>query len=172
MIRSLVEWLASKLPHPRVIYDRNGVSPYLSRYYFLGNPFVRDGSSPFDASGRPHPHAIWPDGKIGLYLHRFHRGDDDGALHNHPWEWAVSFVLLGGYWEERRVGNRVVRHEVRPGTLNFISASDFHRVDLRDGEAWTLFMVGPKSQGWGFWDRVTGQYMPWRQFIDEIRGEL
>ena len=41
----------------------------------------------------------------------------------------------------------------------------FHRVDLLEDDAWSLFLVGPKTKSWGFWDRVTGQYTEWREFL-------
>jgi hypothetical protein len=48
-----LRWLAAKLPPPRVIFDRAGRSPYLSRYYLVGAPKMADGSNPFDATGAP-----------------------------------------------------------------------------------------------------------------------
>lgn len=170
MIRRILNWLSVKIP-PRVIYDRSGIDPYLSRHYIVGAPKMPDGSPPFQWDGAPKPGVIWPKNSIGVYLHHFHRGDEDGELHNHPWRWAVSFVLAGGYSEERRFGNRVVRRTVKPGMLNFISAEDFHRVDMLPGEkdAWTLFIAGPKFTDWGFWNRDTRRFTPWRQFINARR---
>jgi hypothetical protein len=175
MIRHLLTWVASKIP-PRIIYDRAGHDPYLSRHYILGRPRMPDGSSPFDWDGAPRMGVIWPsdNNNIGVYLHHFHRGDEDGpALHNHPWRWAISLILAGGYSEERRMRgtNRVVRRTVKPGSLNFIGPEDFHRVDLLPGQkdAWSLFIVGPKFTGWGFWNRHTGVFTPWRQFINARR---
>ena len=26
-----------------------------------------------------------------------------------------------------------------------------HRVDLRNGTSWSLFLCGPSMEGWGFW---------------------
>lgn len=121
LARLLLTRFAATLPPPRVITDREtGGRPYLSRYYLFGKS--RDGA---DESGSPVP--------FNVFLHRFHRSDDDGALHSHPWEWAVSFVLVGGYSEERRVGDEVERREVRPFSFNVITDEDFHRVDLRRG---------------------------------------
>ena len=42
-----------------------------------------------------------------IYLHEFHRGDEDAELHSHPWD-AVSFVIHDGHREERLVDDRVV----------------------------------------------------------------
>jgi hypothetical protein len=124
-----------------------------------------DGSSPFDRFGNPKKEAIWKDG-IGLYVHRFHRGDpNDGTLHDHPFKWMLSFVIAGGYREERRYGNDVRAREIKPFSFNYLTHKDFHRVDLIEHDAWTLFFVGPKTKTWGFWDRKTGLYTPWREFL-------
>jgi len=167
MRRRALKWLASKLP-TRVIYGGAGNDRYLSRSYLFGRPVMPDGSSPFDHFGDTCPGAIWPAG-VGLYLHCFHQGDEDRELHNHPWAWAVSLVLAGGYIEERKAGDQVERREVLPGDINRIHHGDFHRVDLLDGECWSLFLAGPKVSSWGFWDRATGVFMHWRDFLNAKR---
>lgn len=100
-----------------------------------------------------------------LHIHRFVRSDADRELHSHPWRAAVSLILAGGYEEEHRVGASVIRRVVRPGMLNAIFADTFHRVDLLDGECWSLFLSGPVVQSWGFWSRATGAFTPWREFV-------
>jgi hypothetical protein len=94
---------------------------------------------------------------------------EDGELHSHPFEWSVALILAGGYREERRddaLSSPSVRTKnVKPWTLNFIRHDTFHRVDLLEDDAWSLFLVGPKTKSWGFWDRVTGQYTEWREFL-------
>ena len=177
-LRPLLHWVAyNLLANPRVIFDREGESPYLSRFYLRGRPRMLDGSEPFDESGAPKKAAIFPDG-VAVYLHRFHRSDSDGALHNHPWKWARSLVLAGGYIEERRAKDwrsppwhSVERRVIRPFSWNKIDATDFHRVDLIESDCWSLFIAGPKTgESWGFWDRWTGKFLPWREFIAQIRG--
>ena len=153
------------LEPPRVIFDREGGSPYLSRWYLTSSQGDVDPEL-FDARKETTP-AWLPK----LFLHRFHRSDDDYALHSHPWHWAVSLVLVGGYSEERRVGDRVVRRDVRPWRLNFLTAETFHRVDLFEEDAWSLFLVGPKTgSGWAFWDRDTKMRCPWKEFVLARRG--
>lgn len=173
VLRRIVEAATAHLPLPRIIADRDGLSPYLSRWYLWGAPHMPDGSSPFDRFGNERVGAVWPkaDG-FGIYVHRFHRGDDDAALHNHPWRLAASFVLAGGYVEERRVGAVVVQRVVEPLSINIISDNDFHRVDLIEHDAWTLFVVGPKVQSWGFWDRydALGRVVPWREYVTAKRA--
>lgn len=156
LIRFLL-WCARKTP-PRVITVAD--LPYLTRYFIFRRSALTEGMET----------KVTKPPRWGLYLHRFHRGDQDRELHNHPWRWALSFVLKGGYSEERRESNgvgdvRVVRREVRPWSFNYLTHNDFHRVDLDNGEAWTLFLVGPLVQDWGFWDRSTGSYFPWKKFL-------
>jgi hypothetical protein len=73
----------------------------------------------------------------------------------------VSLVLTGGYIEERRMKDgSIACIEVRPWTLNCLTANTYHRVDLIKPEegCWTLFLRGPRVQGWGFWNRETGAF--------------
>lgn len=165
MMRALCRWAASRLAPPRVIYDRDGASPYLSRYYLRARPTMPDGSAPFDANGNLRTGAIDHARRFGIHLHRFHRGDSDFALHSHPWEWSFSIILSGGYFEERRQPDDTVETRyVGPGSVNVIRGDDFHRVDLADEECWTLFVTGPRVTSWSFWDRETGDEIPWRVF--------
>lgn len=102
------------------------------------------------------------DVRWSLYLHRFHRPDLDRALHNHPWKWAVSLVLAGGYTEEyldSKGAQRVRR--LRPWRLNILTQNSFHRITELHGEVWTLFLTGPKVSSWGF--LVEGGFVFWRE---------
>ncbi len=166
----LLPRIASWLPDPRVIYDREGVEEYLSRWYLIGRPRPADPGLKGNLSD--HTTSIWQRLPVNLFLHRFHRSDEGGKLHSHPWPWGVSFVLVAGYSEERRDGDEVVRRRVRPFTLNFLRGEDYHRVDLIDGqEAWTLFLVGPKTDSWYFWDRDKKMRCDWRKFLIASRAE-
>lgn len=169
-MRALLHALARRLSEPRVIFDREGGTPYLSRWYLIG---VRRGNDAalrgqfVDEQANASLMARLP---FNLFLHRFHRSDDDGALHNHPWAWSLSLMLAGGYSEERRDGDSVVRRVVRPWSFNFIRGTDYHRVDLLEPDAWSLFLVGPKVSSWYFWDRNTRARANWRDFIAAKRG--
>jgi len=141
---------------PRRIMSREGDSVYLERFYICGGP-SEDGQ--------------FADEPIGVMLHRFVRSDEDGELHNHPWEASASLILAGGYSEERRLGDdSVERREFGPFSINVILANHFHRVDLLEKDAWTLFVVTRKAQSWGFWHRITKAFTPWREFIAQRRG--
>jgi hypothetical protein len=178
MMRRLLTWFARFFPE-RVIWGRGGTSKYLSRFYLVNGP--RD--IRWTDTGNVPEGVEFPPG-ASLMLHRFHRSDDDGELHNHPWKWSVSLILAGGYSEERRkvvkddlfgsvyLGHQVIRRTMKPWRpwvpwrgINIIRGDDFHRVDLLERDCWSLFLAGPKTQSWGFWCRETGVFTPWREFL-------
>lgn len=171
----------SALGVPRVIWDRIGGSPYLSRWYPAGHRVEQDDETlketPRFEDQVAHDSVVKVFGARdwNVFLHRFHRSDDDGALHSHPWKWSFSFILVGGYMEERRVRHGlkwiVERRAVLPFTFNFLSGNDYHRVDLLQEDAWTIFVAGPKIETWYFWDRTTGLRSQWERFIAWRRGE-
>lgn len=145
------------LPEPRVIMDRAGGTPYLARWYLIGNrPKVDDHGNPIGVVKKD---------AFQVLLHHFFRGDHDGELHSHPWRWAVAIVLAGGYTEERRVGDSVIVRRCGPGTINVIHADDYHRVDLLGAESWSIFITGPKVADWYFWCRNRLARAPWRPFL-------
>lgn len=87
---------------PRRVIGSND-DPYLERYYVLGR----------------YPRHYWPKNTVeprlpwlpfSVYLHRFERPDMDIELHNHPFKWALSLILAGGYVEKR-----IVTGEYRDG---------------------------------------------------------
>jgi hypothetical protein len=127
MIERLLEALTARLPCRFI--DGEAGEPYLERYY-LGGALGWHG-----------------------YLHRFVDSDPDRGLHDHPWDRALSVVLVAGYDEMRGDPGtgRITRRFVGPWRLNRLRGADFHRVVLRGGRpAWTLFVHGPRTKGWGF----------------------
>lgn len=127
-------------------------------------------------------------------LHHFHRPDDDGELHSHPWSWAASLVLAGGYEEERLVGDpRLDRFMTSVGQCamcarwrgecpghpaerdvkqvrfwNYLTKDDYHRVTRLRGSTWTLFVSGPRTpdNAWGFLTE-DGVHVPWQDFLED-----
>lgn len=104
-----------------------------------------------------------PDDQPGLLLHKFVSSDAKDELHNHPWRWAVSFILTGSYRETRSNPMRgdYMKHkqvllgppqtdDFSAGDHNFIGADTFHSVQLLSEEVWTLFLHGPRIQHWAF----------------------
>lgn len=152
IIRKLCERISRRL-NARFIPESGDL--YLARFFV----FPR----------KPHGgEDVGDSGPFGIYLHHFARSDADHELHNHPWEWGLSFVLTGGYQEERRGTDDAIAHKlVKPFRFNFLRANTYHRVDLSDpaNGAWTLFFRGPRTQGWGFWCRYSGTFTRWQEFV-------
>lgn len=146
VVERICQKIASKL-EKRITYRRDG-KPYLERYYIFHSDRFK----------------FLP----GIYLHKFLSSDEDPELHNHPWKLSVSLILAGGYTEERRAKDDTIKvASFRPGCLNIIRDNDFHRVDLDSPCVWTLFFSGNRQQDWGFWDRDTGNYVPWKEHVDK-----
>ena len=114
----------------KIINNENG-EPYLERYM------------------------ISRKGKEVHFLHRFLDSDSDRGVHDHPWDYSRSFILAGGYNEERLVEEngvaKVILRDVRPFSINEIRGNDFHRVVLRNKKpAWTVFYHADRVKHWGF----------------------
>ena len=115
-------------------------------------------------------HTRW----FGIRVHQIVRSDNRD-VHDHPFAF-VSFILRGGYYENRPVHTRAFlewriayRKELEPGdldttarwcgpgTLVFRRARDLHRLDLKceqgggdERPCWTLVFRGPTEHDWGF----------------------
>ncbi len=81
---------------------------------------------------------------FNVYLHQFY-GVRTEDLHDHPW-WSVSIVLSGSYREFFHDGTSKVRGR---GRVIFRTARLLHRIQV-NGDAWTLFITGPRIRPWGF----------------------
>lgn len=92
---------------------------------------------------------------ISLYLHHITEPDnDERGLHNHPWSWAISWILSGAYEEDQIVQRHLWSHGFRR-----FDNEMFHRITDVWGPCWTLFLAGPRSgEGWGFIDPEIEDY--------------
>ena len=89
--------------------------------------------------------------KSRIFLHRFHRGDEDEAPHDHPWAYW-SLILWGGYFELTPTFLGDVKTWFGPLSFLRREANWTHRVMLPPGKrCWTLVWTGKKTQSWGFW---------------------
>ena len=77
----------------------------------------------------------------------------------------LSGLLEDAGYARAPEGDRVDVRRYRPGRFNVLAPHTFHRVELDRGPCWTLIATGPIVQSWGFWDRATGRYLPWREFV-------
>ena len=86
----------------------------------------------------------------GLRVHHIYRSDAGRELHDHPFSF-VSFVLRGGYWEDRADGSR---KWYGPGSIIFRQAETLHRLEVPIGKtAWTFVIRGRIRRQWGFQTR-------------------
>jgi hypothetical protein len=109
--------------------------PYLDRYFLAGY-------SPYKWN-QPSPQA-------SLFLHHFLASDPQGEVHSHPWGWATSVILAGGYREHRCAGPATVVETYGPGAINHLEPDTKHRVELLEADCWSLLLVGPWAQAWTF----------------------
>ncbi|MBT5229746.1 MAG: hypothetical protein HOM11_05660 [Methylococcales bacterium] len=136
MIRRFLFYWSAKLPCRQITVEGK---PYLERYY-LGKVLG-----------------------LTFYLHRFVDDDDERAVHDHPWTWALALILCGGYQEERVLymdpnkGWHSIHRTMFPGRLNVIRPNDFHRVRHPKINTWTLFFHTKKMKDWGFLEKVEPQ---------------
>ncbi len=130
----------------RLFSTREGSDPYLLRMW-LSPPKVAE-SGEWDAAS-------------SLLLHYFFRGDDDQALHDHPW-WFRTRILCGGYDEHlppaywpigSELGpawDELIRHVDAPQTVEH-RARDLHCVGTIRPGTFTLVETGPTERDeWGF----------------------
>jgi len=155
MILSLLKNIAKRTP-VRQIYI--GQEEYLTRYYLFGKPglhYFPVGSKPF-MSWLP----------FTVYLHNFHRGDDE-KLHTHPWQFAITSVLNGGYEEDCLENDEVIIKKGKRFIPRFFVKNYCHRITKIEPDTWTLFIVAGKVQPWGFMDTETKKIIPWKQYLRE-----
>lgn len=141
-------------PTKRVIRDQLTGAPYLVRWHLCKTRWFR------------------------LFLHRILREDHDREPHNHPWPWALSLVLRGGYAEERTTPlgdpqvhpciSRLALATHAVGGLNWIGKRVYHRITSVLPNTYTLFLTGPRTREWGFLRR--GEHVDWREYLGVPEG--
>lgn len=165
---AVTNWLirrAMRMPYTNIT-SADGSQVYMRRYW-LFNPY------PADSSGK----RAWWQFPISIRLHQIMREDDDGALHDHPWN-ARTFILRGWYHEARREPSHkdvllgdadprswIERHCLRgAGDAARLRFGEYHRItEVSEGGVWTLFVTGRYRGTWGF--LVNGKKVPWREYL-------
>jgi hypothetical protein len=128
----MIRRFLSKIPHRTIVNcDRD---PLLTRWYLI----------------RTAP--------IAVFLHLFHRSDEDRALHDHPWNF-ITVILWNGYLEHTPAGIK----RRWPFTIHYRPATWQHRVELINGrKPLTLFIRFREHRVWGFWEK-TG-FIAWNKW--------
>ena len=141
IINAITKWCVKHDRH-RTIYDRDGVTPYMERYYIL-----------FKDRPRWFP--------LNITLHKICKSDLP-ILHDHPWGY-MTIILKGGYIEHTKYA-RFLRG---PGHIRFRNANSYHWLEVLEGvPSWSLFFMGKKQRDWGFlkdseWMEAE-EYIAWR----------
>lgn len=154
-----------------VIPVRNGTDVYFVRFWL--SPAIRRQGS---AGGE-----VIESGD-SLLLHYFARGDDDAALHDHPWDFRTT--ILAGWYEEHLPPTEWQRGTIDDGPgpawdkrrerrcagdiVGHLS-TDLHCVGDVSFGTWTLVRTGPRVRDWGF--HPPGK--PWigyKAFLDERKA--
>lgn len=127
-------------------------------------------------------------GILEIRLHKFWRGDDDRAPHDHPW-WFITFPFKSylelvpkagstGYFENDRDWWAYDTNNVKGWRFHFRPANYKHIVmnptaaTLIAGEFvaapfWTFVITGRKTQEWGFW-RTPTEFTHHRDWCDRV----
>lgn len=113
---------------------------------------------------------------FNIYLHQVLKDDDDRALHDHPWA-SLSIMLEGELTEifaksdgETLTSKKLYR-EIKQGQIVYRRGKFAHRLMVRNGEAKTLFITGPRFRKWGFYCDHSWRF--WRDFTNsENTGEV
>lgn len=120
--------------------------------------------------------------RLSARLHHILRSDNDRQAHDHPW-WTISIILKHGYIEwvplkSRRgfvVGTRDRHADTEPmraihrlpGDIVFRRATDRHKLQmLHPDGAWSMFIMGPWVQDWGFYMPNVGKIW-WRRYLNQ-----
>lgn len=103
------------------------------------------------------------EGDCAARIHEILRSDNDRHLHDHPWDYT-TIILRNGYFEDHYKDGELVRSGFYgPGTVLQRKAGDAHRLVLPYGPVWTLFIMGPWQQVWGF--LTPGGKIPWSEYL-------
>lgn len=93
-------------------------------------------------------------GGFTLRLHKFWKGDDARAPHDHPWGFA-TFPLCDGYWEHVTNPNGdLVENWVSGWHWNARPSSYQHIVLDPPVPFYTIVVTGRKDRSWGFWPAI------------------
>lgn len=173
----ILEWLHAKLsdrawqrPYFHII---KGGEKYMLRFWVFGGSY-RDQRNEQERGWKGTRIDQWIGRWVCARLHHTLRSDSDRHMHDHP-SWSISLVLSGGYFEitpkdqhqdpllDGFASHRVDRWH-GPGSIIFRRATDRHRLVIVPGnEPWSLFVIGPVINPWGFYTQA-GK-IPWRKYL-------
>ncbi len=154
----------------RFIRARNSNDLYLARFWLTDTQKTSEGD--FESAD-------------SIMLHYFAQGDDDGSLHDHPWQFSTQ-ILSGGYLEHlpaiqptsdmgtatlvgdswENIGPELAEITVErlAGDRVHHAATDLHMACNPLPDTWTLVCTGERCRDWGF--HPPGKaWQGWREFL-------
>jgi hypothetical protein len=103
---------------------------------------------------------------VTLRLHRFWRGDDDRAPHDHPW-FFITFPLRTYVEKVFEPFGATLYRSVSAFLPHFRAAKFRHivvgRADGSKEPFWTLVLSGQRARKWGFWYR-NATFVPYNEW--------
>jgi hypothetical protein len=108
--------------------------------------------------------ARYPRIGLSVRVHHILRADDAREHHDHPWN-ARTFILKGGYWEQRDGIEGPFTGAARlPGDTATLKYGEFHRIThMAPGGTWTVFVMGRYRGVWGF--LVNGRKIDFKTYL-------
>ena len=96
-------------------------------------------------------------------LHKFYRGDDMRAPHDHPWSFW-TFPLCRGYMELTPLTDDVRLYNWVGGWRPHYRPSAYRHIVVDPPKPfWTIVVTGRQNRGWGFWPS-SEEFIPWREW--------
>lgn len=117
---------------------------------------------------------------FGIYIHKFHRSDDNSSLHDHPWNF-ITIPLKHGYNDcvfdggsDENGKPTFLRTRMKPFHAYYRKATHIHFVELLqdmflpvDKQAWTLVIRFKYIKWWGFWKK--GVFTRFNEYFQQNR---
>jgi len=115
-----------------------------------------------------------------LRLHKFYRGDDDRAPHDHPW-WFVTFPLAtyrelvyNPQWGDKLPHVNIVRRwrfHYRPAEYRHVVLAGWSCATRNDPTnrfpLWTIVISGDVERVWGFWPKPD-EFIPFTDWPEAL----
>jgi len=152
----VVQWLIARAMKTPYLHIVKNDSVYMERFWLFNAYRSSDGK----------PKYWWCPWSVRI--HHIRRPDQDDHMHDHPWN-ARTFILLGGYIEERLIEAEThATYQISrwAGCTAKLGYGEFHRIiSLFPTGAWTLFISGPYQGVWGY--LVDGLKVQWRTYNEQ-----
>jgi hypothetical protein len=112
--------------------DGANAASYMERRWLINRPITQQTS--------------WFRLPFEVRVHWIKRPDADRDMHDHPWNWRT--IVLAGWYVEKTAQGTALRDAGSTAGRKF---TDAHMItEVSPGGVWTLFIVGPYRQKWGF----------------------